>query len=124
MLINLTNHPLHFWTDKQTKEAIKIYASVVDLPFPAISPTASAEELIMLVNEYTNKCIVLLNKSHDKTNAVHIMGEMTFCFALVNALMKNGITCIASTTDRLVEEKENRKTTIFEFIRFREYILI
>jgi hypothetical protein len=123
MLINLTNHPLHFWSEKQTKEAIRIYGSVIDLPFPAIPPAASAEELKILVNEYTVKCIEVLNKSRDMNNAVHIMGEFTFCFGLVSALIKKGITCIASAADRLVEEKENRKTTIFEFRNFREYFL-
>jgi len=54
--------------------------------------------------------------------AVHIMGELTFCFAMVARLQKAGVTCLASTTRReTVENGDGSKTSRFEFVRFREY---
>jgi hypothetical protein len=56
-----------------------------------------------------------------KPDAVHIMGEMTFTFALVNLLKEVGIKCIASTTKRNVEEIDGKHVSTFQFVQFREY---
>jgi hypothetical protein len=40
-----------------------------------------------------------------KPAAVHLMGEMTFTFALVRKLQAAGIRCVASTTARDVVEE-------------------
>ena len=54
--------------------------------------------------------------------AVHLMGELTFSFALVGLLQALGITCVASTARRQVIEKSpGRKEAIFEFVQFRAY---
>jgi hypothetical protein len=53
---------------------------------------------------------------------VHIMGEMTFCFALIEKLKQNNIKCIASTSKRIVNTiSNNKKEIIFEFCTYREY---
>ncbi|MGQ9799960.1 MAG: hypothetical protein ACUVRG_11875, partial [Ignavibacterium sp.] len=59
--------------------------------------------------------------SSDKFNAVHLMGEFTFVYNLVNLLKKKNIKVIVSTTDRIVEESDGKKIVIFQFVRFREY---
>ena len=44
MFINLSNHTSENWGEFQKKEAIK-YGDIIDMPFPAISPYLSSEEL-------------------------------------------------------------------------------
>jgi hypothetical protein len=97
------------------------YDEVIDLPFPRISPKAETEEILHLARLYVKKCVAILKQSNKKTNAVHIMGELTFTFHLVRLLKDKGVTCIASTTKRNVIENGNIKTTLFDFVRFREY---
>ncbi len=121
MLINLSNHSIKNWSVHQLKKANDHYSSVIDLPFPVIPPDSDEEFILNLANEYKLKCFELLNSSLDKNNAVHIMGEMTFCFALVSLLQKENIICVASTTNRNSIEENGVKVSRFEFVRFREY---
>lgn len=123
MLINLSNHPLSTWTEKQIETADKIYNQIIDLEFPLIPPDADEGTVTVLAEDYKNICIERLSTSKDKNNAVHIMGEMTFCFALVSLLLKENIECIASTTERLVTEENDIKTSKFDFVKFRKYKL-
>ena len=46
---------------------------------------------------------------------------MTFTFDLVSMLKAEGITCIASTTERIADVNDNTKISEFHFVRFREY---
>lgn len=120
LLINLSNHPSDKWSEAQ-RNAADQYGEIVDLTFPQIGESADEESVAQEVNNYFKK-IVDYTRDHDVT--VHLMGEMTFTFALINRLQAMGITCIASATQRIVEEipGENKKITKFAFARFREYI--
>lgn len=123
MLINLSNHPSSDWPEKQL-EAAKKYGHVVDLPFPAIDPEAETYNIEQLVEAFEIKVRELLAESSTGADAVHIMGELTFCFALVARLQKAGILCLASTTNRqAVDQPNGSKITRFEFVRFREYTI-
>lgn len=116
MLINLSNHPSEKWAEKQRKAAKSVYGSILDMPFPQVPPESSMDEVNKMVNDYTNKIMEY------QPVAVHIMGELTFTFSLVDQLMNRGISCIASTTQRNVEEEEDGVRKVrFEFVRFREY---
>lgn len=115
MLLNLSNHPSANWPPGQWNTAIEQFGSVQDLPFPQINPNANADEIEQLAEEYETK-VRLLNPS-----AIHIMGEMTFTYKLVNRLKAIGISCIASTTERTTEEENGTKTSVFKFVRFRSY---
>lgn len=121
MLINLSNHPSANWTAKQFNAAVKKYSEIIDLPFPHISPHSTKSQVIKKAKSYSTKCVKLIDNSSSKPNALHIMGELTFTFYLVNILKSKKIKCIASTTKRLVEEVNQSKTSYFQFIRFREY---
>ncbi len=122
MLLNLTNHPFDKWEEKQKTEALRIYSTVADLPFPVVNPEWGEEEISALVKEYIEQCLGLLHGSTDKYKAVHVMGEFTFTYAVVKGLSKSGVACIASTSERLVtEEQPGRKTIIFRFVRFRRF---
>lgn len=121
MLINLSNHPKDKWDEKQLSTALRKYNSIVDLPFPLISPKANTNHIIAKAKVYLDKIINLIKSSSDKNNAVHLMGEFTFVYNLTNLLKQKGVSVIVSTSDRLVTEKDNKKIAIFNFVKFREY---
>lgn len=123
MLVNLSNHVSSKWSNKQLCEAQK-YGTVIDIQFPNIDPTASKAEIYRLADDYLNRIMPLVrseNTTHDETT-VHVMGEMTFVHAFVTRAEQFNIKCIASTTQRVVEElPDGKKTVTFEFVQFRHY---
>lgn len=120
MLLNLSNHPHHYWPENQLKTAQSGYGKIVDMNFPPINPHADKNEISLLAEQYAKKCMAILKD--EKLKAVHIMGEMTFCYKVVSLLQKHNITCLASTSKRNVEfDLNNEKRSIFDFVRFREY---
>ncbi|PJA99282.1 MAG: CRISPR-associated protein [Ignavibacteriales bacterium CG_4_9_14_3_um_filter_30_11] len=121
MLINLSNHPSDNWSDLQIKTANELYGKVVDIDFPQIPPEADEDLIAALANDYKDICLDVISSSNDKNNAIHIMGELTFCFALVRELKKLNITCVASTTNRMLTESKGLKLSEFSFVRFRMY---
>lgn len=119
MLINLSNHPSNQWSDKQLKSALKNFKSVYDLPFPHISPKANSKQVKVKARKYFEKVLKILKSSEDKSNAVHLMGELTFVFYLAQMLKNKNISVIVSTTNRIVEEKNGKKIVSFNFVKFR-----
>jgi hypothetical protein len=135
MLLNLSNHPSANWSHEQMQAAIRNYGPVEDLSFPQVNPHAAKAEIEKLAKQYFN----LIKEKSDTEKlhraqtddgvfsggsavTVHLMGELTFCFALLKLLQNENIPCVASTTDRQVlEEKDGRKTARFKFVQFREY---
>lgn len=115
MLLNLSNHPSSTWLHDQKAAALEKYHSIRDMVFPQIDPRADKVE----INRIAEKYVIKIRQANP--SAVHIMGEMTFSFNLINRLKAIGITCIASTTERIVKEEDGKKTSVFKFIRFREY---
>lgn len=115
MLLNLSNHPSTKWLPQQITAAKVEFVSIEDLAFPNVPPAATEMELDSLVDKYVE--IILVKKP----TAVHLMGEMTFTFRLVTHLKAAGIHCIASTTNRTVEERDGKKIVQFEFVQFRAY---
>jgi len=123
MLINLSNHPAAKWSETQIKIACQQFGQVTDLPFPDIDPEADTDVIAILAEQYEVKIKRTLAAENTGAFAVHLMGELTFCFALVARLQKAGITCLASTTRReTVENGNGLKTSKFDFVRFREYV--
>lgn len=122
MLLNLSNHPSELWSAEQLNTAKEKYGNVKDIRFPAVDPYADEEDIQDLANEYVEMCKDILSKHKIESNAVHVMGEFSFCFAVVSGLQKSGITCIASTSTRISEELSlNEKISKFQFVKFREY---
>ena len=119
MLINITNHPSDKWAPKQIAEAKQLFDSITDIPFPIIDPTDDEQQISTLADHYLHLVLAFSNKEHI---TVHIMGEMTFTYALINRLHNHGIPCIASTTQRIVKELSNgERIAQFNFVRFRHY---
>ncbi len=119
MLINLSNHPSVKWQSSQLSAAHNLFGEIVDVPFPSVAPDADEKDIAHLAEtELTH-----ISKIAPPSEAVvHIMGEMTLTYALVNLLKTAGYRCVASTTVREVyEEQPGKKTVIFQFVRFRDY---
>lgn len=121
MLINLSNHPSALWSSAQIKATEQEFGKVKDIPFPVIDSSAGREEIILIAEEYLAKCTSLLEEYKSETNAVHIMGELTFTHNIVKLLKEKGIKCVASTTERNTKVSGNKKISEFNFVRFREY---
>ncbi|MDR0753773.1 MAG: CRISPR-associated protein [Prevotellaceae bacterium] len=119
MLINLSNHPSATWQAAQLNAAA-VYGEVIDVPFPDVDPNGDEIYIQSLCEEYFEKIRQIIQ---EEAATVHIMGEITFTHKLVNILQTKGVNCIASTTERIVNETGNGvKETLFVFSRFRKYI--
>ena len=119
MFINLTNHPSANWSCLQREEALR-FGKIVDMPFPVILPNASSVEVQLLAETYVSK--VMEEMMQEQCIVVHIMGEMTFTYKVVSLLKEEGITCLASTTERnVIIEPDGKKISEFTFVQFREY---
>ena len=117
LFINFSNHPLSLWDEAQL-EAARRYGELVDVPFPDVSPEASEEDICRLADE----CVDCLLSHRDGGLTVHVMGEMTLAFAVVERLKARGVRCVASTTERHAEvSADGVKTSEFRFVRFRRY---
>lgn len=123
MLINLSNHRLEHWSITQLESAKENYGSIFDLEFPHLDPADNLPKIEIQVEEYANQCEKILNDAKSKfEDAIHIMGEMTFVYQFVKKMTAKGILCVASTTERKVEERKNDvKISTFNFIQFRPY---
>ena len=120
LLINLSNHSSTNW-DKKQCEAALAYGEIINLPFPDIDADKDECNIESLVDDYYNR-ILALNNDHEVT--VHLMGEMTFTFALVSKLHDANIDCVASTSKRnVIEIEPGHKEVQFQFVRFRKYVV-
>ena len=116
MFINLTNHPSSGWSEEQLKAAQQ-YGEIVDISFPNIEPFFTSE----VIHELADAAVKEI-KIQDAHPVVHVMGEMTFTYAIVSRLKALGITCMASTTERLIKMMpDGKKISEFKFVQFREY---
>jgi len=100
-----------------------MYGEVEDWPFPLIPPEWDAHQVAGLAQDYAERIVRRLNEAGSGRHAVHVMGEMTFTCTLVRLLQQQGVTCVASTSQRIVEEDPatGKKVAYFHFIQFRTY---
>ena len=118
LLINLSNHPSASWGARQ-REAAEMYGEIEDMTFPAIPPQAGEREITDLAEEYVAR---IEERAETRDVTVHIMGEVTFCYAVITRLQSLGIPCIASTTRRqITEAADGVKEVHFDFETFRKY---
>lgn len=118
LFINYSNHPSSKWSEAQ-KEAAKKYGEIIDLEFAPVSPDKSDEDVGKMADAEMKK---IMNLANGKDATVHIMGEQTLTFALIRRLQARGIRCVASTSERIVRDiDEKTRVAEFNFVRFREY---
>lgn len=115
MFVNLSNHPSAHWNDCQV-EAAREYGEIVDISFPDIPSNATTTDVSDIADRF-----VSIIRTYDSPT-VHIMGEMTLTYSLVRRLRSAGITCLASTTQRIKQQLDNGSfISEFVFQTFRPY---
>lgn len=119
IFINFSNHPSKNWGEKQIGKALE-YGEIVDIPFPAVDPSADLSEIERLAEQCVEK---IMGYAPD---AVMCQGEFSLSYSVISKLQSKGIYCLAACTDRdTVEELQSDgtmcKTSKFDFIQFREY---
>ena len=118
IFINFSNHPITQWSEQQLLAA-REYGNLEDEPFPNIGADVDKDDISRIVQEYAD---IFYEKSRNAELSIHIMGEMTFTYELINQLKLFGIRCLASTSIRsAVDNEDGTKTSMFKFVRFREY---
>lgn len=120
--INISNHPTSKWGNKQLEAAKALGKYIIDIPFPSVPSEMPVEDLKSLIPELSyydeeGECTIVIKKSA----VVHLMGESTLVHLMVDELQRMGFTVVASTTERKSVEKDGVKTSIFEFVQFRQY---
>lgn len=119
VFINISNHPSEEWDEAQTTAA-KEYGPIKDIAFPSIPTEADSDAIDKMAKAVIRDIFEEYDDTTDIT--VHVMGEMTLTFTLVSMLKACGIRCVASTTDRKVNELgKGQRISEFSFARFREY---
>ena len=123
MFINFSNHRIENWGEEQLAAA-KSYGEIIDLPFPNVDPEGDENYISNLTEEYVEKIVSMIQ--NPLQDVVHIMGELNLVFSLVSRLTAKGVTCVASTTERIVVEKvtetgEPRKSATCKFRQLRAY---
>lgn len=119
VFINISNHLSSSWGAKQ-REAAEAYGDIEDIKFPVVPADADDG----FVDSTAKKIAREIFDAHDDTVdiTVHVMGEMTLTYAIVNILKTCGVRCVASCSDRKVEERsDGSKVSYFEFAGFRKY---
>lgn len=115
VFVNISNHPSAEWAEAQRAAALALAPRIVDLPFPPVPPVATAEEVAALAEQ------VVAAVPESATHAL-VQGEFTLAFALVQALQRRGVHCLAATTERTVERTaEGDDLRRFAFVAFRPY---
>lgn len=96
MFINLSNHPSVKWGKMQLEAAMELTSDnqIKDIPFPAVPATATTSDILAIAD------------------------------GLHHTVMANKV--VAACSDRCTKEVVNEdgtttKTTVFEFIQFREF---
>ncbi len=113
--VNLSNHPSAKWEEAQRSAALAFAERIEDIAFPVVPPDADEKAIEALAE--TCMAQIPLETSH-----ALVQGEFTLTVELVRRLQARGITCLAATSTRNVEEDAvGRRLSTFTFVRFRAY---
>ncbi len=119
VFINISNHLSSSWGPEQVAAA-EAYGTIKDIGFPVVSTDADEDSIDAAAKKIAKEIFDTYDDTVDIT--VHVMGEMTLTYALVNILKTSGVRCVASCTDRKVEERpDGSKVSFFVFAGFRRY---
>lgn len=120
IFINYSNHPMELWDERQLLKAREMGDSLLDIPFPKVSPTMNHDEIVKFAESEVKR---IKDATANFDNAiVHIMGEHTLVYNVIRLLQQEGVKCVASTTERVTEIlPSGEKVSKFNFVTFREY---
>lgn len=122
MFINLSNHPSSKWSSAQLESAFALTSDnhVMDIPFPAVPSTATTEDIITIADGLHHKVMA------NSPEAIMVAGEFSLAYVMIELCLRAGIKVVAACSERRTNEVVNEdgtttKTTVFEFIQFREF---
>jgi hypothetical protein len=133
VFVNLSNHRLESWSVEQLDYARRSLGiaeggklnfciddwRLYDIPFPVVDPKAWTHQIFRLADSIVRG---LTEKLQNKQTIFHVMGEMTLTYSLISILHVFGYNnVVASTTERIAEEKDGQKVSSFRFVQFRKY---
>ena len=118
--INFSNHSSESWSEEQRDAAISSFGGeILDVPFPSVPAGISESEINEIAREFADKI------ASYEPSAVMCMGEFGVCFKVVELLKRNKIKVVYSCSERcaeeIVTESGTQKSSLFRFVRFREY---
>lgn len=119
IFINFSNHSSLDWCIEQ-KNAALAYGKISDYPFPIVSPLCTEQDIEIIAEKIVDDIL------KRKPDAVLCQGEFSLCFAVVKKLNNAHIRCLCATTQRKTFERHENgksiKTSVFEFVSFRQYL--
>ena len=122
MFINLSNHQSSKWSSAQLESAFALTSDshVMDISFPAVPSTATTEDIITIADGLYHKVMA------NKPETIMVAGEFTLAYAMIELCLRAGIKVVAACSERRTNEVVNEdgtttKTTVFEFVQFREF---
>ncbi|MGL4805436.1 MAG: hypothetical protein ACRDD8_15630 [Bacteroidales bacterium] len=117
MFVNVSNIPLSDWQDAQLDEA-KLYGRLYEFRMPEIDPEASTSALTDLAKMLADRIAKVVWENDERKNAVMVLGEPSFSFALIRELQNRRMTVLCPTYRiNLYDDEELIET----FVRFRNY---
>lgn len=118
MFVNFTNHPKDHWSREQT-EASECYGEIVDVPFPAVSPETTSEQVRQEAEVYAEMIMQY------EPEFVLCQGEFCMAYHVARLLKERGIRVGAACSERksteITTESGTQKVTLFQFVQYREY---
>lgn len=84
MFINISNHPIERWSEKQRLAAAAfynggIYHRMIDVPHPPIPPDAAEWEVVQTAKKTFKEVAALFEGTReDEEKIVHLMGELSY----------------------------------------------
>ncbi len=121
VFVNFSNHPSANWGEEQINAVNQLVtdAVIADVPFPQVTGTADETEIA----EISEKCVELIMA--ENPSAVMCQGEFGVCFDVIGKLKNRGVKVVYSCSERCtvekITEKGAEKTSVFRFVRFREF---
>ena len=114
VFVNFTNHSSDTWEENQL-EAARRYGPITDLPFPGVFPDAYEKDIEALGKKCCKQILEL------EPAAVLCQGEFSLTYFVAARLREKGVKVLTACSERRVVQKGNVKSSVFEFVRFREY---
>jgi len=94
LFVNLSNHPHATWPEEQRRQARELAngGEILDMPFPAVPDDgADLKVLLKSIEKEIKK-----RKGNGTVVCAMVQGEYTLTYALVGALQRRGIRCVAA----------------------------
>lgn len=117
MFVNVSNIPLSDWQGAQLDEA-KLYGRLYEFRMPEVDAEASTTVVTDLARALADRIAKVVWENDEKKNAVMVLGEPSFSFALIRELQIRRLTVVCPTYRIELYDDED---LIENFVRFRNY---